>query len=122
MCRLPLHVPTPPAVTIDREYVPVLVQASNTLRPVETFHDYALTGTVRSLVRGAMDPEGVITVEGRLGGNPRRVRVQLHPDEYSVAIRAHEDQRPVLVRGNFEREGRYYWGREISEFRVFGDA
>lgn len=58
--------------------------------------DFALEGSVVALESSDTEDGGHATVLGSVDGRPRRVRVHLDPEDYKLAIRAHDER--VLLR------------------------
>ncbi len=69
----------------------------------------AVMGRVHLLTRREAGGPGVIGVENLAAEKPKRVRVHLGDKDYHRALRAHDEDRAVIVEGRMEREGNIHW-------------
>lgn len=79
-----------------------------------------IIGYVRRLERAPDDTEGTVIIEGNFDAKSIKshiLHVPLAGQQYSQAIRAHETQKPVVIKGVFERKGRSFWSVGAVQFR-----
>jgi hypothetical protein len=82
----------------------ILKEAARTFRLRQPKEDVSLFGTVIRLQRDQTE-EGKITLKAMIDDKPQSVNVQLDGEAYQIAIRAHEEKRPVIMRGDLRRTG-----------------
>jgi hypothetical protein len=70
------------------------------------YEDFELQGAVVELKREEGEPTGRIVVVGNVEDRIRRVTITLPADQYHEAIRAHEEDIPIICYGELIREGR----------------
>lgn len=75
-------------------------------------------GQVVRLERAEGQDEGIVVVDGYLGRTRRRVKMRLAGEDYRIAIRAHEDRRPILASGEVTLEKRSWWLSEPVTVRL----
>lgn len=111
----------PAPVRFRPDHVSVLAAAASELRARTPEDDVAVVGDVIRLHREAQ-PSGEITVVGRVDDQEplRRIWVDLPRDDYEAAARAHQDERPVSVRGRLVRRGNRLVLTQATGFRVLG--
>jgi hypothetical protein len=68
-----------------------------------------IMGRVHLLTQREAGGPGVIGIENLSPDRPKKLRVHLTDEDYHRALRAHDDNRAVLVEGQMEREGNIYW-------------
>lgn len=83
----------------------------------------SVTGEVVRLSRTSRTA-GEVTVNGRVNESDerRKVRMQLLGPDYELAVLAHQQMRPVTVRGDLVRRGTQFRLSDPTEFRVLNDA
>jgi hypothetical protein len=110
-------------VRFRRDHLPVLKEAAIELRARTPEDDVVVTGEVVRLHREAAG-SGEITLVGRVDDQEplRRVWLDLPSDDYSAAMRAHEEMREVSVSGSLVRRGTRYVLTHPSNFRVRGES
>lgn len=97
----------PPSVTFEPSSMPVISEAVDLLRNLGPFDDELVEGFVVRLNRGKEEEAiGSIAIEGVVRGARRIVHVELPDEQYHLALRAHDDRRPVRVRGTLAKRGR----------------
>ncbi|WP_030457054.1 hypothetical protein [Herbidospora cretacea] len=84
-----------------------LVREALRRRPVVEQDD--VVGQVVRLERAEGQDEGVVVVDGSLGRTRRRVKMRLAGDDYRLALRAHDERRPVVASGVVVLEKRSWW-------------
>jgi hypothetical protein len=106
---LPADVPTDP-LHLQPGDVEVLSKAdSELLARVAAPEVITFTGWVHLLTRKEAGGPGVIGIDNITYDKPRRIRVHLTDDDYHRALRAHDEDRAVVVEGRIEREGNINW-------------
>lgn len=83
----------------------ILKEAARNFRDTRTRPDVELFGTVSHLKREQDEIEGLITLKAVVDGRIQSVKATLDQANYSQAVRAHDQQLPVLVCGDLERIG-----------------
>jgi hypothetical protein len=106
--------PTPPGAISSRVFLPRpqpdridAVRESLRRRPVVEQNN--VFGQVVRLERAEGQDEGVVVVDGYLGRTRRRIKMNLAGDAYRLAIRAHEERRPIVALGEVALERRSWW-------------
>jgi hypothetical protein len=94
-------------VRIPREVSPVLQEAGRVFKQVVSFEDLTLQGFVTDLHR-ADSRMGTITVSAVVEDRFRKVRIDLDPADYDLAITAHRERLPIACEGDLVREGKGY--------------
>jgi hypothetical protein len=115
--RPPTRVETP-AVTFEAASLPVIQEAVQSLRQLGPFEDEAVEGFVGRLVRGKEDEIGTIVIDARVHGGQRNVHVELPDEQYGLAISAHDDRRPVRIRGTLSKRGRSWVLSDPGQLRL----
>jgi hypothetical protein len=106
---LPAEVPTGP-LYLQPGDVEVLSKAdTELLARVANPEVITFTGWVHLLTRKEAGGPGVIGIDNITYGKPRKIRVHLSDDDYHRALRAHDEDRAVVVEGRIEREGNINW-------------
>jgi hypothetical protein len=95
-------------VTLTRDTVPVMREASRVFKRVAPQEEVSLRGFITELHRDAPREEGTVLIAGIVENMLRKVRVTLSPTDYNRAISAHRDMIPVRCEGDLVREGRGY--------------
>jgi hypothetical protein len=115
--------PPPPASISNRIVVPrpakeriQAVRASMLKQPDITQDE--IIGQVIRLERSEDQDEGVIVIDGYLGKTRHRIKVSLADDNYRVAIKAHEAQRPIVATGHVIKEKQTWWLRGAVAIRL----
>ncbi|MEO3862218.1 hypothetical protein [Acrocarpospora sp. B8E8] len=113
----------PPEGTLSRVILPrpsparlERVQESLRGRPVVEQDD--VLGQVIRLERAEGQDEGIVVVDGYLGRTRRRIKMRLAGDDYRLAIRAHEDRRPIIASGVVTLAKRSWWLTAPVSIRV----
>ena len=92
-------------VRFGQSDAPVLREASRAFRLREPHVDVEVSGFVQRLKRDVQDPEGTVTLRGRVDGAERSVTAVLPQTDYETAMRAHEARAMVVAKGDLERVG-----------------
>ncbi|MDX6699600.1 MAG: hypothetical protein QOE65_2997 [Solirubrobacteraceae bacterium] len=114
----PATTTAPPAVTFEPSSLPVLGEAVKVLRRLGPFDNELIEGFVARLIRGKQDEIGTIVVEGQAQGEPRNVHVELPDEQYHLAIQAHDERRPVQIRGTLLKRGRTWVLSDPGQLRL----
>jgi hypothetical protein len=99
----PTPLQAPNRILLPAAAIPVIREAGRVFKETTPVDEFELTGAVIRLDRPESSRVGVVTVLGFVEGTPRRVTVELEPDEYDVAIRAHQERLPVRCSGVLRR-------------------
>jgi hypothetical protein len=83
--------------------VPVLREAARVLKEREPIPDLEVEGMVVALTSEDSTKGGTVTILGPVEGRLRRVRVELGPSEYQLAVEAHADTRVMSLEGDLQR-------------------
>ena len=89
----------------DQSAVPILRAASAAFREQEPQENVDLVGMVERLDRSADEDNGRINLKTFVDGRAVTVSAQLKQSDYRRAIRAHDAQSPVSLRGDLEHVG-----------------
>lgn len=98
--------PTPEAirkVVFSQNDAEILKEAARTFRLRQPKPDVTLYGTVHKLKRDQDEVEGVVTLKAIVEEKMQSVRAVLDQTNYSMAVRAHDAQKQVIVTGDLER-------------------
>ncbi len=120
--RIPDRVPK--VVTFAREDFLIIEEAGQRLRERATPRRERFVGTVHILQSEIPslfdDPVGKIIIRTMVGGQPARVKVVLHRDDYKRACDAHRDERRVAVTGiiHHDIKVRVYELSEAQDFQI----
>jgi len=104
-------------VTITKDAVPVMREASRVFKSVATQEGVSLRGFITELHREPQG-EGTVLIAGIVEGSLRNVRVTLSSSDYDRAIQAHRDTIAVRCEGDLVREGRGYRLRNPRGFAM----
>lgn len=100
--------PTPETrrtVEFTKPYAEILSEAARLFRSQEPRPDERLEGFVVKLDRGPDIKEGKVTLRALLDGNAVSIKAELEPNLYSIALAAHEQQKPLAIVGDLKRVG-----------------
>ncbi|AFK56872.1 hypothetical protein [Tistrella mobilis] len=92
-------------VSFSKTDAGVLSEAARIFRLRAPVPDVTLHATVHQLKRDQDDIDGVVTLKAVIEDALRSVTVVLDPANYRLAVRAHENQTPIVVTGDLERSG-----------------
>ena len=87
----------------DADAVPVLREAARMLKEREPVPDLEVEGMVVALTSADSTQGGTVTILGSVEGRLRRVRVELGPQDYQLAVEAHAGTRVVSLEGDLQR-------------------
>lgn len=106
------------SVTVEPKLLPVLTEASRTLKQLGPFEDVEVVGIVGILDRGTDDEVGTIVIEGVAMDTRRNVRVELADEHYHHAVEAHDAKRSVSIRGTLIKDGKSWRLLDPGPLRV----
>jgi hypothetical protein len=119
-----LHPPTtetPDEVTFSPEYIPIIEQIREKLRPTDELKETIFVGTVEKL-SGVRDSEGRRSGEVTLSvihqDEILPTKANLSADEYEIADRAHMSGLMVSLKGNLHLGLRVNKINDISDFKL----
>ena len=92
-------------IRFARADAPILHEAARAFRSREPRWDEQLFGSVQRLKRDESEEDGTITLRASIGGRAESVTAILSPQDYELAIRAHQHRAPVIATGDLERVG-----------------
>jgi hypothetical protein len=99
--------PTPvQKIAIHDDYIPIIKEASRTIKNVEPEEDQLILGFVTKLHREPEEELGEITISDISNGKARNIRVKLSREQYSIAVSAHNTQQPVTIEGTLFKNGK----------------
>lgn len=87
----------------DDSAIPILRAAAASFREQEPRENVDLIGMVERLDRAADEDDGRINLKTFVDGRAATVTVQLKQSDYRRAIRAHDAQSPISLKGDLER-------------------
>lgn len=96
------------SVEIGRGELEQLPNLADSLRSILPLEDRLVTGYVKQLQRPPGEPDGAIQMIVDLDGKAATVRVLLEAKDYHEALRAHDDNLELEVRGTLEKAGRIW--------------
>lgn len=113
-----------PPVRLHRHHFAVLQSAAEELRARSAEEDSVVTGNVVRLYRDSSERPGEVTIAGTVDDDTRlrRIWVELHGDDYDVAVRAHTEMRVVSVQGDIVRRGTRSYLSRPTKFRVLPET
>ena len=88
--------------------IPVLRDASRTLREWQNRPDEQIVGYVNSLTRQRSQYRGRATIRSRIDDSMRSVRVDFGPENYHNIVDAHGRRKMVSLRGDLIRKGQQW--------------
>lgn len=100
--------PTPEAhrrIAFSNSDADIVTEAARVFRARHPRPEVSLFGTVHTLKRRDEDVEGLVTLKAMVDEKPQSVRAVLDQSNYSIAVRAHDNKIPVIVKGDLERVG-----------------
>jgi hypothetical protein len=104
-------------VAVEPDFAPVLEEASRFLKRTAQL-PVQLVGAVIGLRRAEGAETGRVTLIAFLDGKPKTVALELGPNEYDLAIQAHQLQRTVTCQGELVRLGRTNVLTNMTYFRM----
>ena len=98
----------------------IMADAAEYLRTKQSRPNVTVEGLVVNLSRDRVNAPGQVIIQGIVddSGKARRFHVELTPDDYNEALRAHADGLQVLVRGDLDTRGTWKWIRHPRTFAI----
>lgn len=96
----------PRRIQFQSDRIMVIREAARVMKEFSPSEDFELEGAVVKLERENPDRPGRVTVIGLIDDKQRRVTLDLNDQQYTTAIKAHEQQLPFRCVGTLKREGR----------------
>ena len=90
-------------VTFSGNDAEILKEAARTFRLRQPKPDVTLFGTVHKLKRDQDEVEGSVTLKALIDDKPQSVTAVLDQANYAIAVAAHGNKTPVIVKGDLER-------------------
>ncbi|MCB9762213.1 MAG: hypothetical protein H6739_20605 [Alphaproteobacteria bacterium] len=112
---------TPTALHLGSDLAPILQEGARVLRARAPRPDFELEGIVVRLDSEAPDAGGQVVVTGQIDGQPRKVKVPMGPEDYALALRAHEGQQFLRCEGELVRQGRRYHLERVRHVTLLDD-
>jgi hypothetical protein len=106
-------------IIFEKEYAPILREASNKIKEIEPQPDQEIIGFVVNLNRQTDETTGQITIQDIQPNKRRSVTIQLDEPTYSRAIQAHKQKNLVKISGTVSRQGRGYILEPSSDLFLF---
>lgn len=97
--------------------IPILESAGRSLAESDSSREETLIGNVVVLHREPGINENTIRMIVD-SGPIKKARVELSPEQYDVALRAHADDVPVSITGKLVKRGSYYWLQNCTSISV----
>lgn len=111
----------PGHVFIEGEAVRLIEEAGRLFRESSEVEDCELYGPVVKPERPEGAPMGTVTVISLVDGKPLKIRMDLEPDIYNLALEAHRVSVPVHCVGELSRAGRQYRLENPRAFELDSD-
>lgn len=99
---------TPSSLRVGTDLAPFLREGARLMRTLPTRapeEDFELEGIVVRLKSEDPEEGGVATVAAHVEGQSRRVQVPMGPEDYKLAIQAHEERQLLRCEGELLRVG-----------------
>jgi len=97
-----------------------MADAAEYLRTKRSRVNVTVEGSVIHLSRERLFGPGEVVVQGIVddSGRARRFHVELTPEDYNEALRAHTEGLRVIVRGDLDTRGTWKWIRPVRTFAI----
>lgn len=105
-------------ISIDAGYIPIIKQASATIKSTEPEPEQLVRGQIFKLDSENPSAGGEITVKDIVSRRPRSIVIQLNSEEYAKALEAHKRKHIVEFTGTIQKKGNCLWLDEPSPFNV----
>jgi hypothetical protein len=114
--RAGLH-PDVRKVEFPRDAQPIVHRMAEALRGSDVIAEQTLSGYVYRITKEPGEDFAEVKIKTSIGKKTRTVTLQLTPEQTHEAHVAHDEERPILVRGRLVREqGRQWFYESLSEF------
>lgn len=104
--------PTPEVfrrISFSKNDFEILREAARTFRLRQPKENVILYGPIHKLKRSPTEEQGEITLKTIVDGRLQSVSARLSDVAYSVAVRAHDDKREVIMTGDMKRVKQRWW-------------
>mgnify|MGYP001143330981 FL=1 len=91
---------------MDAGYIPLIKEASSTIKAIESETEQYVRGIVVELASNDPDEAGKIKIRDVTTPRPRLLTVELAGEDYRKAILAHKSRQLVELSGTIVRSGR----------------
>jgi hypothetical protein len=102
----PISAPLHTRVVFESDTIPVIQEAARVFREVAPIEDVEVAGFVVGTGREITESQGDITLDALLDGSMHRIVISLGPEDYSLALKAHDERRVVMCVGDLAKQGR----------------
>jgi len=96
-------------------------EAADLLKGEYNEDDYVAIGNIKTLDRDAGMDAGEVTIIVEFDGRLRGIKVDLDPEQYSLAIQAHESKTQVWCKGDLSVRPRSATLTNLQGFRLLGE-
>jgi hypothetical protein len=93
-------------------------EAARVLRETGTAYDVSLQGFVVRLESPSADQGGSIVVSAWFRGQQRKIRADVGPSDYALAVRAHMERELLSFVGDIDRTGTRYRALNARRFQL----
>ena len=100
---------------------PALEEAASILKDWRPRDSERISGYVTSLVRGARNQRGIVTISSPFGNGHRKIKVNFGPADYSRIGQAHDNRSMISVMGNLRHSGRGWILDDPHNLQVNGE-
>ncbi|TVR97728.1 MAG: hypothetical protein EA406_08365 [Rhodospirillales bacterium] len=105
-------------VALSSDSIPIIREAARHFRERTPLEDFEVEGFVTRLNRGPAAKAGEVTVQASVDGPMRPITMELVPDDYTKAVKAHDDRLKVRCTGELAQEGRGLRLQNPRQFEV----
>lgn len=109
-------------ISFERSEAPIFRAAASDFRSKEPRGEETLMGWVNKLARKPQADAGAISLSTFIEGKPVSVSVPLPTSTYHEALQAHDDEKPISIRGNLVRHGQRWLLEGARDLIVIIDA
>jgi hypothetical protein len=114
----PIAAPPHTRVIFESDTIPFIAEAARVFREVAPIEDAELAGFVVGTGREVNEIQGDITLDALVDGSMHRVSITLSPEDYSLALRAHDERKVVTCVGELIKQGRGYRLRNPRQLQM----
>jgi hypothetical protein len=112
----------PQRVVIPQDTISIIGEAARVFRETDALDDFEVSGGIVKLERIEGAPTGKITVVAQVDDKPRRITIELPEILYHEAVKAHDEQAPILCYGELVKEGNTFTLRNPRDFEILSDS
>jgi hypothetical protein len=114
----PLARPLHDRVVFESDTIPVIEEAARVFRDVAPVEDCEVAGFVVGTGREVTETKGDITLDAFVDGSMHRVVITLGPEDYSRALKAHDERKVVTCAGDLIKQGRGFRLQSPRYFKI----